>query len=52
MKLAAHLPNLTEKTYIKLQTWMLQSTDDGNTDCKNFYCAACSVVQSEMVTDY
>ena len=31
---------------------MLQSKDDANTDCKNFYCAACSVVQSEMVTDY
>ena len=26
---------------------MLQSTDDANTD---FYCAACSVVQSEIVT--
>ena len=31
---------------------MIQSTDDANTDCKNFDCAACSVVQSEMVTDY
>ena len=28
---------------MKLQTWMLQSMDDANTDCENFYCAACIV---------
>ena len=45
-------PNISKNCTIKLQTWMLQSTDDANTDSKNFYCAACSVVQSEMVTNY
>ena len=45
-------PQTFLNTVLKLQTWMLQSTDDANTDCKNCHCAACSVVQSEMVTDY
>ena len=37
-------PNISKycTIIIKLQTWLLQSTNDANTDCKNFYC--CSVV--------